>query len=105
MKRTSLIPRKPIGEDRNYDVFNKKKAVYLTLQEDTRSVLYPNRSEIYPLPSKEITGKVGEDSRSFTKPKDHVSPKIGSVDSRDYSIRKPLLKIGTGGYVDTYSVK
>jgi hypothetical protein len=32
-----------------------------------------------------------------------VSPKVGSLETRDYTIRKPLLKIGKQSYVDTYS--
>lgn len=36
--------------------------------------------------------------------KSEVSPKVGSVDYRDYSVKKPLLKIGSNNYVDTYSI-
>jgi len=33
-----------------------------------------------------------------------ISPKVGSLPVRDYSIRKPLLKItNPGSYIDTYS--
>ena len=35
-----------------------------------------------------------------------VSPKIGAVEVRNYSVRKPTLKIGgrDSNYIDTYSV-
>ena len=36
-----------------------------------------------------------------------VTPKVGSVDVRDYSIRKPHLKVGTrqvDNFINTYSV-
>lgn len=36
--------------------------------------------------------------------KSDVSPKVGSVEYRDYSVKKPLLKIGSNNYVDTYSI-
>lgn len=32
-----------------------------------------------------------------------VAPKIGSVDVRDYSIRKPQMKVGQTVFIDTYS--
>jgi len=32
-----------------------------------------------------------------------VSPKVGALDTRNYEVRKPLLKIGGKGFVDTYS--
>ncbi len=32
-----------------------------------------------------------------------VSPKVGALETRDYSIRKPLLKVGKNDFVNTYS--
>ncbi len=32
-----------------------------------------------------------------------VSPKVGSTNFRDYTIRKPLLKVGKNNFVNTYS--
>ena len=32
-----------------------------------------------------------------------VSPKVGSLPTRDFSIRKPLLKVGKNDFMNTYS--
>ncbi len=32
-----------------------------------------------------------------------VSPKVGALERRDYTIRKPLLKVGKKEFVNTYS--
>jgi hypothetical protein len=32
-----------------------------------------------------------------------VTEKVGSLDRRDYTIRRPQLKIGSDSFVDTYS--
>ena len=36
--------------------------------------------------------------------KSEVSPNVGALERRDYTIRKPVLKVGSNNYVDTYSV-
>lgn len=33
-----------------------------------------------------------------------VTGKVGSIDRRDYTIRRPQLKVGSNEFVDTYSV-
>ena len=54
-----------------------------------------------------VTEKIGGNDYSKTSsihfPKAQVSPKIGSVEIRDYSIKKPQLKIGKTDFIDTYS--
>lgn len=60
-------------------------------------------------PAPEVTQKVGTTtaSRWLSANKSEVTPKVGSVEGRDYSVRKPMLKIGqTHGhnFIDTYSI-
>ena len=58
-----------------------------------------------------MTNKIGaNESRRgllrFSESKD-VATKIGSVETRDYSIRKPLLKIGqtyNNNFINTYCI-
>ena len=53
----------------------------------------------------EVTGKIGWENRgrSTVGFGGDVSPKVGSVETRDFSIRKPQLKVGKVDFVDTYS--
>jgi hypothetical protein len=60
----------------------------------------------------QVSNKIGERDPTltgtrWTPMKNEVAGKIGSVELRDYSIRKPLLKIGqkrNDNFVDTYSI-
>jgi hypothetical protein len=57
-----------------------------------------------------VTSKIGqnENSRStsisyFKNQKPEIALKIGSVEGRDFTIKRPQMKIGKTGFVDTYS--
>lgn len=55
----------------------------------------------------EITEKVGQSlvrTHILRSLEGNVSPKVGSTETRDYSVRRPKLKIGSDNFVDTYSV-
>jgi hypothetical protein len=54
-----------------------------------------------------VAEKVGSDTSYRWRPEREVTSKIGSVDSRDYSVRQPLLKIGqthTHNFINTYQI-
>lgn len=79
----------------------------MTLDNSRMESIYRNRSTIAATDS--VTDKVGFSlSKSFNRSSfrdiDNVSPKVGSLDVRDYAVKKPILKIGSNNYVDTYSI-
>ena len=51
----------------------------------------------------EVTGKIGWENRFRSTSIAEVSPKVGSVEFRDLSIRKPQMKVGKPDFIDTYS--
>lgn len=59
----------------------------------------------------EVTGKVGEvesmGMSRYSGMKGEITAKIGSIEYRDYSVRKPIIKIGqthAHNFVNTYCI-
>ena len=56
-----------------------------------------------------ITDKIGSTeynrSSSIHFFRSGVTPKIGSVEHREFSVRKPQIKVGSTVFIDTYSSK
>lgn len=50
-----------------------------------------------------VTGKVGSEDKWRSTGFKQVTQKVGSVDIRDLSIRKPQMKVGKADFIDTYS--
>ena len=74
----------------------------MTIQNPRMQGLYTNRSKLVNKSS--ITEKVGSEERGPLKKMPSVTRKVGSVEHRDYTIRRPALKIGSHSFVDTYSI-
>lgn len=62
--------------------------------------------------SMDVTGKIGQDGRESgyslvatagSGYRRDVTPKIGTVEFRNYGIKRPQLKVGKSDIVDTYS--
>lgn len=78
----------------------------MTIDNSRMETIYKNQSALAERESEKDQGgsRIGQAmNRSFLAQRD-VSPKVGALETRDYTIRKPQLKIGTNNYVDTYSV-
>ena len=80
------------------------------MNESRRTEMLSESKRIWREPS--VTDKVNNRDASLTGTKwlpmkQEVTGKVGSVDIRDYSIRKPHLKVGTrqvDNFINTYSV-
>lgn len=82
----------------------------MTIKNARQESLYQNRSTLYDndyggsQSSRVSESRSSNFSYSLRNNKSQISPKVGALDIRDYTIRKPVLKIGSNDYVDTYSV-
>ena len=97
----STTPRYNYKEERFYDVLNNPKNISSGRNEDRYFVDMQHSS---------IDRPMGTDVGVLRRTLQHsqlihgeVAGKVGAVDQRDYSIRRPLLKIGGRETVDTYS--
>jgi hypothetical protein len=93
-------------EQRKFDILNQQKQD-INYYSQIRSEHKVKESKFL------VTGKVGwQDEKPFSRTsgwssEKEVTGKIGSIEKRDYSIKKPQLKIGLIhglNYVDTYSI-
>ena len=102
LNSSTIDPMNSFEREKDYDIFNRKKDSYISIQNSRMESLYNNRSELSSRSSR--PDALEKESRVRLRKVPNVTPKIGSVEFRDYSIRKPALKVGSNSYVDTYSV-
>ena len=97
----SSAPRHNHREERYYDVFNNQKQLFGGRNEDHYFINMQRENPERP-PATNLTTlrKTLQQSQLLHG---EVSTKVGSLEQRDYTIRRPTLKVGKDSYVDTYS--
>lgn len=100
-------------ENGRFDVFNREKQAFEGRNEDNyysqmRSSMYRRTHEaLAPLAASHLSSFSQEGRKTLgwiEHNQKEIPDKVGAVNFRDFSIKRPLLKIGReGSYVDTYS--
>lgn len=96
-------PRQTIMQEKQYDVFNNPKRIVQGRNEDSYVLSMLNSSEMIKQEVAQRTAYGSSFRRTARQSLNEVSPKVGSLEIRDYTIPRPQLKVGSEAYVDTYS--
>jgi hypothetical protein len=88
-------------EERHFDVFNNPRQQFYGRNEDH---YFNSMIKEDAVRGKDVQGsQLRQTFNHFLMYQPEVADKVGSTNSRDYSIPRPLLKIGKDSCVDTYS--